>query len=218
MNPKALIKALAKLRRLQRKLDRQRRANNPDNYNKDSTVKKGSKTWAYSNKMHQTKRRITKLHARITSIRQEESHRMTSELTDEYGLVCIEDLNVKGMLKNGRLAKHISDAAFYEKRRQLEYKANYKGGYVIAVDQWFPSSKLCSNNGCGYKKLDLDLSDRVWICPECGQENYRDRNAAINIRDEGLRILNGPVLPGSDLNAPTLTQAVGSGVVGESTP
>lgn len=188
-NPKSLIKAQAKLRRFQRKFDRQRRANNPDNFNEDSTVKKGCREWIISNRMRETEKQIIKLHARVANIRQEIAHTMTTSLTNDYEIVCIEDLNIRGMLKNGRLAKHVADAGWYEKRRQLEYKAGFKGGYVSTVDQWFPSSKLCSNPECDYKNVDLTLSIRQWDCPECGQHNHRDGNAAVNIRNEGLRIL-----------------------------
>lgn len=188
-NPKSLIKAQAKLRRFQRKFDRQRRANNPDNFNEDGTAKKGHREWITSNKMRETEKQITRLHARIANIRQEIAHTMTTSLTNDYEIVCIEDLNIRGMLKNGRLAKHVADAGWYEKRRQLEYKAQFRGGYVSVIDQWFPSSKLCSNPECNYKNTDLTLGIRHWDCPECSQYNHRDGNAAINICNEGLRIL-----------------------------
>lgn len=189
-NPRLLVEAQKQLRVLQRKLDRQRRANNPDNYNENGTNKKGC-IWIESNKMKETKLQITKLSARIANIRQDVAHKMTTSLTDNYGIVCIEDLNVNGMMKNHKLVKHIADAGFYEKRRQLEYKALEKGGTVQTVSRWFPSSKLCSNSECTYKNVELKLSDRKWICPECGQENERDFNAAINIKNEGLNILIG---------------------------
>lgn len=186
-NPRVLSKTQARLRRLQRKLDRQRRANNPNNYNENGTAKKGHREWIVSNKMRETEHQITKLHARIANLRQEITHQMTTELANKFGIICIEDLNISGMLKNGKLAKHIADAGWYEKRRQLEYKALERGGVVVIIDKWFPSSKLCSN--CGYKNVSLTLDVRQWDCPECGQYNHRDGNAAINIRDEGLRIL-----------------------------
>lgn len=188
-NPKPLARAQAKLRRLQRKLDRQSRANNPDNFNEDGTVKNGRRGWVTSNRMRKTKEQITKLHARVANIRQEVAHTMTTALTDDYGIICVEDLNIKGMVKNNRLAKHVADAGWYEKRRQLEYKSTNKGGVTVVIDQWFPSSKLCSNPECDYKNVDLTLNVRQWNCPECGQYNHRDGNAAINIRNEGLRLL-----------------------------
>lgn len=185
-NPKALGKAQKKLRRLQRKLDRQRRANNPNNYNENGTVKKGVAEWHRSKAMLETERQIAKLHFRVTSIRNEESHKMTTQIAREYSFIGVENLNVKGMVKNRRLAKAVSDAAMYEKRRQLEYKAEWNGGQVIAVDQWFASSKICNN--CGWVNVNLKLSDRQWTCGSCGEVNHRDKNAAKNIRDEALRI------------------------------
>lgn len=217
-NPKALKQAQAKLRRLQRKLDRQRRANNPDNFNENGTAKRKVK-WITSNKMRRTKRQITKLNAKIANIRQDASHKMTTEISREYAIIGVEDLNIKGMMKNHRLAQAIADAALFEKRRQLTYKAERQGGVVVPVSRWFPSSKTC--NECGYLNPKLTLSIRFWKCPECGTEHHRDGNAAKNIRAEALRILYGdesPVLPGSDLNAPARTQAAGSSVAGVSTP
>jgi putative transposase len=186
-NPKALRSALRKLRRLQRKRDRQQRANNHDNYNEDGMVKRGVE-WVVSNNMKKTDAAIRKLQYRIVCLRQEASHQLTSELATTYEVIAIEDLNVNGMLKNPRLAKDIADAAFYEKRRQLEYKASWNGGTVVVVDRWFPSSKMC--NECGYVNAALRLSDRRWTCPECGTIHHRDGNSADNLRDEGLRLLN----------------------------
>lgn len=188
-NPKALYKTQRKLRRLQRKLDRQRRANNPDNYNLNGTIKDGPKTWITSANMIKTEKAIQKLHYRMVCIRNEASHQMTTSITQNYGVIGIEDLNIKGMQQNGRLSKAISDAALYEKRRQLEYKAGWNSGIVVPISQWFPSSKTCNN--CGWINGELRLSDREWICQECGQVNHRDGNAALNIRDEAVRILTG---------------------------
>lgn len=186
-NPRAFITAQKKLRRLLRKLDRQRRGNNPNNYNENGTAKKGAKEWVVSGKMKKTEAQIVKLHARVTNIRADASHKLTTELASEYSIICLEDLNIRGMLKNGRLSKAVSDAALYEKRRQLEYKVTEHGGQVVFVDQWFPSSKKC--NGCDWIYAELDLSEREWVCQECGLVNDRDKNAALNLRDEGLRIL-----------------------------
>jgi len=215
-NPKALKEAQAKLRRLQRKLDRQRRANNPENFNENGTVKKGAKNWIVSNKIKQTERQITKLHARIANIRQDASHKLTTDIASSYEIIGIEDLNLRGMVKNHRLAQAISDAALYEKRRQLEYKTGWNGGIIIPISRWFPSSKTCSN--CGYINANLTLAIREWTCPECGINHHRDGNAAVNIKNEALKQLNySPVLPGSDLKEPSVTQAIGSNVDGEST-
>lgn len=209
-NPKAFERMQRKLRRLQRKLDRQRRANNPGNYNEDGTAKKGMKDWVVSNKMKQTEKQIAKLSYRIACIRNEASHQMTTSLARSYGVIGVEDLNIQGMQQNGRIAKAISDAALYEKRRQLEYKAEWNGGIVVPVDRWFPSSKLC--NGCGEINPDLKLSDREWTCQNCGKVNDRDGNASENIRDEAIRILTGCTTQADGINDSALTLS-GSGVV-----
>lgn len=166
-NPKPLAAAQRKLRRLQRSFSR---------------MTKGGKNWL------KMKAQIAKLHFRVTNIRNEASHQMTTALTQQYGIIGVEDLNIKGMLKNKRLSKALSDAALSEKRRQLEYKAAWNGGVVVPISRWFPSSKMC--NGCGEIKADLKLSDREWTCCNCGRLNHRDGNAAENIRDEAARILN----------------------------
>lgn len=185
-NPKAYYTAKAKLRRLQRRLDRQRRANNPDCYNDDSTAIKGKRPNRRSNRMAITERKIRKLHSRIKNIRRNSQHHLTAAMASEYGLIVIEDLNVNGMLKNKKLAKAIADAGFFEVRRQLEYKSEYYNGLVGVVDTWFPSSKLCSN--CGEKKLDMPLNIREWTCEHCGSVNHRDYNAAKNLEIEGIRM------------------------------
>jgi putative transposase len=191
-NPKAYYTAQAALRRLQRKLDRQRRANNPDCYNADGTNKTNKRPVKKSNQMRRTETKIKRLHTRIKNLRTNSHHNLTADIAKNYNLIVIEDLNVEGMLKNHKLAKSISDAGFYEMRRQLEYKSDYYSGMVSVIDQWFPSSKMCS--GCGEKKSDLKLSDREWTCKYCGQHNDRDINAAINLKNEGLRLFANPDL------------------------
>ena len=185
-NPKAYYQAQDKLRRLQRKLDRQRRANNPLCYNDDGPAVKGKWPKNQSNQMKRTEAKVKRLHARIKNIRRNAQHHLTANVAQNYGLIILEDLNVNGMLKNHKLAKAIADAGFHEIGRQFEYKSDFYNGMVGVVDQWFPSSKLCS--GCGEKKLDLALSDRVWTCEHCGQQNERDLNAAINLKNEGMRL------------------------------
>lgn len=189
-NPKLIGKIEKKLGRLQRKLDRQRRVNNPDNYNENGTVKKKIDSWYKSQNMIKTEKKINKLHYQIACTRKEISHTMTTDIARNYGIIGIEDLNIRGMMSNGNLAKSIGDAALYKKRRQLEYKSEWLGGKVIAINRWFPSSKMCS--GCRCINTELTLSDRQWICPNCNQLNHRDGNAAINIKNEALKIISSP--------------------------
>ena len=134
-----------------------------------------------SGKYKKAKIRLAKLHARIANIRRDALHKLTTRLTSEFDIIAIENLNVKGMMKNHRLARSIADMGFFEFRRQLEYKAKMRGGQIIIVDRFFPSSKMCSS--CGYVLKELLLSTRKWVCPECGAVHDRDVNAAINLRN-----------------------------------
>lgn len=104
---------------------------------------------------------------------------MTTEIAKRYGMVCIEDLNVSGMVRNHRLAKHIEDASFSTIRRMLEYKCPKYGSELRVIDRFFPSSKRCSN--CGLVKAKLGLGERTFVCERCGLEVDRDLNAATNI-------------------------------------
>jgi len=167
-NPKALKQHQRKLAKLQRSFQRMR----------DADVK--------GRNYQKRKLEIAKLHASIADVRRDNAHKMTTEIVGEYGLIGVEDLNIKGMVKNRRLAKAVSDAGMYQVRLQLQYKSISVGGKVIAVDRWFASSKTCSN--CGEKVKELPLSIRTWACPDCGAEHERDGNAAINIRNEAVRL------------------------------
>lgn len=140
-----------------------------------------------SRRHEKQKLKISRLHYRIRCIRQEGLHKLTHHICQSFKVICIENLNVKGMLKNHKLAKAISDMSFNEFKRQLEYKAGLYGNWISVIDQWFPSSKTCYN--CGTKKEELKLSERVYGCETCGYENNRDLNAALNIEREGLRLL-----------------------------
>ena len=104
-------------------------------------------------------------------------------IANTYSIVCIEDLNVSGMVKNRHLARNLSDAALGEFRRQLEYKTARTGAALRVVDRWYPSSKTCSN--CGVVKAKLSLSERVFNCDDCGASMDRDLNAAVNIQVAG---------------------------------
>jgi len=139
-----------------------------------SRKKKGSKS------REKAKKQLARLHLRIKNLRLDCLHKFTTHLTSCYHTIGIEDLNVKGMLKNHKLAKAIADMGFYEFRRQLEYKANWRGCMVVAADRFFPSSKLCSC--CGHKREKLCLSIRKWTCEKCTAQHDRDINAAINLK------------------------------------
>ena len=105
--------------------------------------------------------------------------------------MCVEDLNVKGMMSNHKLAKSVADASFGEFVRQLEYKCEERGRTLVKVDRWFPSSKTCG--ACGHVMDEMPLSIREWTCPECGTHHDRDLNAARNILNEGIGALFGTV-------------------------
>ncbi len=130
--------------------------------------------------------RIAKAFERLTNQKDAYIHSVVNTLLSLYDLVCMEDLNVSGMLKNHKLAKAIQEVGFYKFKQILLDKANVNGKQVVLVDRFYPSSKTCHK--CGYVKKDLSLSDREWICPICGEHLERDVNAAVNILNEGLRI------------------------------
>lgn len=156
-----------KLKRLQKQLSR--KENNSNNRNK-------------------TRIKLAKAYKRITDKKQYYLHQISNYLIDENQVICMEDLNVSGMLKNHKLAGNIQELNFGEFRRMLEYKANWYGRKLIFVDRFYPSSKTC--NHCGYVNKKLKLSDRQWVCPNCGEIIERDYNAALNIRDEGVRLIS----------------------------
>src|SRR4028119_1579560 len=131
-----------------------------------------------SNNQRKTYSKISRIHSRISAHRKDFLHKLTTYLAKTFKLIKIEDLNVKGMMANHTLAEAISDLGFYEFKRQLTYKCQMYGARLVLVDQWFPSSKICSN--CGNKK-DMPLSVRTYDCPACGISIDRDLNASINI-------------------------------------
>ena len=129
--------------------------------------------------------RLARLHWHIANIRNNALHQLTPRSTRDYGWVAIEDLNVKGMMANHRLARSLADASFGEFRRQLTYKGLQRGVQVAVVDRWYPSSK--TRSACGHRLLALPLSVRHWTCPVCQAEHDRDQNAARNILAESMR-------------------------------
>ena len=147
-----------------------------------------SKKQKGSNNRNKIRIKIAKVHEKIRNQRLNYLHQITSKLVNENQVICIEDLNVKGMMSNHKLAKSIQELSLYEFRRQLEYKCKQYGRQLIIIDRFYPSSKTCHN--CGHIYKDLKLNEREWICPHCKSLIDRDYNAAQNILDEGLKYIN----------------------------
>ena len=146
-----------------------------------------SKKQKESNNRNKARIKLAKVCKRINDRKQYYLHTVSNSLIDENQVICMEDLNVKGMVKNHNLAESIQEMNFGEFRRMLEYKAQWYNRKIVFVNRFYPSSKTCHN--CGYVNKDLKLRDRQWICPNCGEIIERDYNAALNILDEGLRII-----------------------------
>ncbi|MCW7554566.1 transposase [Endozoicomonas gorgoniicola] len=137
-----------------------------------------------SNNRAKAKLKVARLHAKIADCRMDATHKASRKLINENQVVCVESLNVKGMIKNPKLAKHIADANWGEFVRQLQYKAEWAERIVVQIDRFFPSSRRCSS--CGFIHESLPLSIREWKCPKCNTLHDRDINAAINIKTAGL--------------------------------
>lgn len=141
-----------------------------------------------SNNRKKARRKVARIHEQISNRRMDAHHKLSCTIVKDNSLIGVEDLNVSGMLKNRRLSKAISDASFYSFLEKIKYKSEINGRSLIKVGRFFPSSKLCSQ--CGSKKTNLILSDRVYVCDNetCRAVLPRDLNAAINIREEALRL------------------------------
>jgi putative transposase len=157
-NSRHLQKKEKQLRRYQRKLSRR---------------KQGSQRW------QKQKQKVAILHEVVQNTRLDHHHKLSRALVDEHSLLAVEDLHIKGMVRNKRLAKHIQDASWGEFVRQLKYKGEWYGCHTQTIDRWYPSSKTCSE--CGYVMKEMPLNVRVWKCPHCQIEHNRDVNAAKNI-------------------------------------
>ena len=149
--------------------------------------RKHNKMTKGSNNYNRQKLKVAKLHQHISNQRKDYLHKISYKLTNENQVICLENLNVKGMMKNRHLALSIADAGWGMFINMLEYKAEDKGGVVVKIDRWFPSSQICSGCGCITGKKPLHI--REWKCPHCGALHDRDINASINILSEGKRIL-----------------------------
>lgn len=186
-NPRNLQRSERKLAREQRRLSRKR---------------KGS-----ANRARQ-RVRVARAHEKVANRRKDALHKFTTHAVRESQNIAVEDLNVRGMQGNRRLAKAVGDAAMSELARQLEYKCAWSGRGFVRVGRFYPSSKTCS--ACGYVYRGLTLAERVWDCPACGMRHDRDLNAAVNIAREGRRILEGTA--GHAGTAADAANACGEGV------
>jgi putative transposase len=167
-NPRPLDWAQRRLRRLNRQLARRHGPCAPD-----GTGRTPSESWRH------TRRRLARAHARVAHIRRDALNKLTTELATSNGTIVVEGLNVAGMVRNRRLARHIADVGWGELRRQLGYKTTWYGSTLVVADRWYPSSKTCS--GCGAVKAKLPLSARTFDCDSCGIRMDRDLNAACNL-------------------------------------
>jgi len=139
-----------------------------------------------SNGFEKQKLKVAKIHEKIASCRLDTLHKVSRELVESYDLISIEDLNVKGMIKNHKLSKHIADASWGNFVTLLQYKCDWYGKELVKVNRFYPSSKSCYD--CGWINQNLKLSDREWTCNSCGVIHDRDVNASRNVLKEGLKI------------------------------
>lgn len=161
-----------------------------------------------SNNRNKAKIKLAKAYEKLNNIKENYLHPIVNQLLNENQVIIMEDLNVKGMMKNHKLAKSIQELSLYRFKEIMKYKAKWFDKTIIEIDRYFPSSKLCSS--CGYKNDDLTLKNREWVCPQCGQTHNRDINAAVNILNEGIRIYKEKI----GLSSPELTLVENTTLVG----
>lgn len=176
-NPKFLSKLQDKLAREQKILAKRR-----------EVAKAQQRKLSESRNYQKQKIKVAKVYEQITNKRTDFLHKLSFNIVKNHDIIAIEDLNVKGMVKNHKMAKAIGDSSWSTFTTMLSYKADWYGKTLVKVDRWFPSSKTCS--GCAHvlTKAELPLSVRSWDCPSCLQKNDRDINASINILNEGLKL------------------------------
>ena len=174
-NNKFTSKMEKKLKREQRKLSRR------------ALIAKKNGINLFETKNYQKqKKKVAGLHEKVMNQRTDFLNKLSTEIIKNHDIICIESLNTKGMLRNHKLAKSISDVSWSSFVNKLQYKADWYGRELIKVDQWFPSSQICS--GCGHKDGKKPLDIREWTCPLCSAHHDRDINASLNILCEGLRL------------------------------
>lgn len=166
---------------------------NPKYYNKvENKIKHLQKLYSKkvkgSKNQEKARLKLATAYEKLSNKRKDYLHKFTTKLIKENDIICIENLSVKNMTKNHKLAKAIQDASFGTLVSMLKYKATWNNRKILEIDRFFPSSKTC--HCCGYIKTNLTLKDREWDCPNCGKHLDRDVNAAINIKNEGLRLLD----------------------------
>jgi putative transposase len=152
-----------------------------------------------SNNKNKCRIKLAKYYEKLNNIKENYLHKISNQLLNENQVIVMEDLSVSNMVKNHKLARSLQELSLYRFKEILRYKSEWYGRDLVEIDRWFPSSKLC--NKCNYKNSELTLKDRTWICPECGESHDRDINAAINIRNEGIKMLNNKI----GLSSPELT-------------
>jgi putative transposase len=183
-NGRHLRSSLARLKGLQKGLDRQRRMANPANYDAKGRIKPGRHTWKRTKRMERREMEIKELHAKVARQRREQAHLLSSYIIRRYSVIGVESLNITGMLKNRRLARAISEAGWGMILHQIGYKADWRGRHLHAVGRFYPSSKTCST--CGTVRAKLSLSERTYRCEHCGLEIDRDLNAALNLAAQAI--------------------------------